>query len=56
MMTGEAHASGRVKCDIHLQCCKTKYLEKQVKQIGTGFATFAHVLAAFERQYPSYEK
>ena len=30
-MTGQTHASGRVKCDLLLQCCKTKYLEKQVK-------------------------
>ena len=27
-MTGQTHASGRVKCDLLLQCCKTKYLEK----------------------------
>ena len=32
-LTGQTHASGRVKCDLLLQCCKTKYLEKQVKQI-----------------------
>ena len=27
-MTSQTHASGRVKCDLLLQCCKTKYLEK----------------------------
>ena len=54
-MTGQAHASGRVKCDLLLQCCKTKYLEKQVKQIVTKSATFADVLVALERQYPTYE-
>ena len=27
-MTGQNHASARVKCDLLLQCCKTKYLEK----------------------------
>ena len=27
-MTGQTHASGRVKCDLPLQCCKTKSLEK----------------------------
>ena len=54
-MTGQAHASGRVKCDLLLQCYKTKYLEKQVKQIVTKSATFADVLVALERQYPSYE-
>ena len=32
-MTGQTRASGRVKCDLLLQCCKTKYLEKQVKQM-----------------------
>ena len=30
-MTGQTHASGRVKCDLLLQCCKTKYMEKHVK-------------------------
>ena len=54
-LTGQTHASGRVKCDLLLQCCKTKYLEKQVKQIVTKAATFADVLVALERQYPAYE-
>ena len=54
-LTGQTHASGRVKCDLLLQCCKTKYLEKQVKQIMTKSATFAEVLVALERQYPTYE-
>ena len=54
-MTGQTHASGQVKCDLLLQCCKTKYLEKQVKQIVTKSATFADVLVALERQYPTYE-
>ena len=27
-MTGRTRGSGRVKCDLLLQCCKTKYLEK----------------------------
>ena len=54
-MTGETHASGRDKCDLILQCCKTKYLEKQVKQIVTRSATFADVLVALERQDPTYE-
>ena len=53
-MTGVTHASGRVQCDLFLQCCKTKYLEKQVKQIVTKSATFADVLVALERQYPTY--
>ena len=54
-LTGQMHASGRVKCDLLLQCCKTKYLEKQVRQIVTNSATFADVLVALERQYPIYE-
>ena len=54
-MTGQTHASGWVNCDLLLQCCKTKYLEKQVKQIVTKSATFADVLVALERQYPTYE-
>ena len=54
-MTGQTHASGSGKCDLLLQCCKTKYLEKQVKQMVTKSATFADVLVALERQYPSYE-
>ena len=48
-LTGQTHASGRVKCDLLLQCCKTKYLEKQVRQIVTNSATFADVLVALER-------
>ena len=54
-MTGQTRASGRVKCNQLLQCCKTKYLEKQVKQIVTKSAPFADVLVALERQYPTYE-
>ena len=54
-LTGQTHASGRVKCDLLLQCCKTKYLEKQVGQIVTKSATFADALVALERQYPTYE-
>ena len=54
-MTSQTHTSGRVKCDLLLQCCKTKYLEKQVKQIVTKSATFTDVLVALERQYPTYE-
>ena len=53
-MTSQTCASGRVKCDL-LLCCKTKYLEKQVKQIVTKSVTFADVLVALERQYPTYE-
>ena len=54
-MPGQTHASGRVKCDLLLQCCKTKYLEKQVKQIVTKSAAFADVLVSLQRQYPTYE-
>ena len=54
-LTGQTHASGRVKCDLLLQCCKTKHLEKQIKQIVTKSATFADVLVALERQYPTFE-
>ena len=54
-MTGQTHASGRVKCHLLLQCYKTKYLEKQVKQIVTKSPPFAEVLVALKRQYPSYE-
>ena len=54
-MTRQAHASGRLKCDLLLQSCKTKYLEKQVKQIATKSATFAGVLVALERQHTCYQ-
>ena len=54
-MTGQTCADGRVKCYLLLQCCKTKYLEKQVKQIVMKSATFADVLVALERQCPNYE-
>ena len=54
-LTGQTHASGRVKCDLLLQCCKTRYLEKLVRHIVTNSSTFADVLVALERQYPTYE-
>ena len=54
-LTGQTHASGRVKCDLLLHCCKTKYLEMQVRQIVTNSATFADDIVALERQYPTYE-
>ena len=38
-----------------MQYCKTKYLEKEVKQIVTKSATFADLLVPLERQYSSYE-
>ena len=38
-MTGQTHTSGRVKCGELLQCCKTKYLEEQVKQTVTKSTT-----------------
>ena len=54
-ITRQTHASWPVKCDLLLQCCRSKYLEKQVKQIVTKSFTLADVLVAFERQYPTYE-
>ena len=54
-LTGKTHAGGPVNCDLLLHCCKTKYLEKPVKQIVTKSATFADVSVALERQYPTYE-
>ena len=54
-MTGQTQASGRVKLDLLLQWSKTKYLEKQVKEIVIKSATFAEVLVALERPYRSYQ-
>ncbi len=54
-LTGQTNASGRVKCDLLLQCCKNKYIEKQVKQVVTMSKTFADVLVRLERLYPTYE-
>ena len=54
-MTSQTCASGRVKCDLLLQCCKTNYLGKQVKQIVMKSATFSDMLVALERQYPTYK-
>ena len=54
-MTGQTHATGRVTCALLLQCCRTKYREKQLEQIVTKSATFVDLLIALERQYPSYE-
>ena len=49
-MTGQTQTSGRVECDLLLQCCKSNYLDKQVKQILAKSSTFAEVLVALERQ------
>ena len=38
-----------------LQCCKTKYLEKQVKQIGRSPPPSPTCWLSRERQYPTYE-
>ena len=54
-ITGQTHGSGRVKCDLLLQCCKTKYLEMRVKHIVTKTTTFPEVFVALQRQYLSYE-
>ena len=54
-MTGQTHTSGRVKVPLLWQSWKTKYLEKQLKQIVTKSATFANVLVALDRQYTSNE-
>ena len=54
-LTSKTRASGPVKCNLLLQCCNTKYLQKQVKQIVTKSATFADVLVALEMQYRTYE-
>ena len=54
-MTVRTRASSRVKCDLLLQCCKTKYLVKHVKKIMIKSASFADVLVALEMQYPTYE-
>ena len=54
-MTGQTNVIVRVKCDLLPQCCKTKYRDKQVKQIVTNPAMHADMLVALERQYPSYE-
>ena len=32
-MTSQTRTSGQLKCDLLLQCYKTQYLEKEVKQI-----------------------
>ena len=53
-MTGQTHTRP-VKSDLLLQFCKTKYLEKQVKQMVTNSATFVKVLVALERQYTAYQ-
>ena len=54
-MTAQTHVTGRVKWDLLLHSHKTKYLQKQVKQIMTKSATLPVVLVALERQYLSYQ-
>ena len=54
-LTGQTKAIGRVKCDLLMSCCRTKFLIKQVGQIIHRARSFAKVLIELERQYPSYE-
>ena len=50
----QTHTGEMVKCELLLQHCNTRYLQKQVKQVVAKSATFADVLVALKRQYPSY--
>ena len=54
-MTGQPQDTGRVKCDLLLQCCKPKYLEKRVKRMVMKSSPFADWRVDVRRQYPSYE-
>ena len=54
-LTGQTKASGRVRCDLLMSCCRTKFLTKEVGQIIHRARSFAEVLIELECQYPSYE-
>ena len=50
-MVRQTPASGSVKCDLLMQCCNTKYLEKQVKHMITKSKTFTNLLLRLEGPY-----
>ena len=55
LLTGQSHVDLATKCSVLKPSCKTKLLQKQVKQIVKTYSTWAKVLQRLEKTFPVYE-
>ena len=55
LLTGQSHVDMTSKCSLLKCSCKTKFLQKQVKQIVKICSTWADVLQRLEKTFPVYE-
>ena len=55
LLTGQSHVDVATKCSLLKRSCKTKFLQKQVKQIVKTCSTWAEVLQRLKKTFPVYE-
>ena len=55
LLTGQSHVDVASKCSLLKRSCKTKFLQKQVKQIVKTCSTWVEVLQRLEKTFPVYE-
>ena len=55
LLTGQSQVDVATKCSLLKRSCKTKFLQKQVKQIVKTCSTWAEVLQRLEKTFPVYE-
>ena len=53
--TGQSHVDVPIICSLLKRACKTKFLQKQVKQILKTCSTWAEVLQRLEKTFPVYK-
>ena len=54
LLTGQSHVDVTTKCSLLKDSCKTKFLQKQVKQVVKTCSTWAEVLQRLEETFPVY--
>ena len=55
LLTGQSHVDVAIKCSLLKRSCKTKFVQKQVKQIVKTCSTWAEVLGGLEKTSSVYE-
>ena len=55
LLTGQSHVDVATKGSLLKRSCKSKFLQKQVKQIVKTCSTWAEVLQRLEKTFPVYE-
>ena len=55
LLTGQSYVDVGTKCSLLKRSCKTKFLQKQVKQIIKTCSTLAEVLQRLEKTFPVHE-